>query len=157
MSDPVPVRSISFGEYAFANSKLETLDIPSTITVNNVIHPLHVDMSNNAFNGISTLSSVVLSEAVTQIIASVFSNCENLSQVSVSSQIIIDKDAFDGSYTDIVLTVTPTNDSTEIIANFIRDNLNIGTLVISDGITTIGSYAAYGSNVKRINFSNISG
>ncbi len=73
------------GEYALANSGIESVQIPDTV----------VSIGNNAFNGCTKLTSVCIPDSVTTIGERAFSDCSVLENVTLSQQLTsIDNSAF---------------------------------------------------------------
>ncbi len=93
------------GASAFANTRLETLDMADSI----------VSIGANVFSGCSALTSVTLSEGLTVLPASLFAGCSNLSSVNIPEAVVtIGASAFQGTRiaeAAIPATVTSIGDS----------------------------------------------
>lgn len=120
----------------------------------------------NAFRNCKNLFAICLPNSVTEIGAGAFSGCEALESVELPKSVeTIAEDAFVGCKSLRSFTVESgstafcfdedgalyTKDRTKLVA-FPRDCAD--TFVVPYGVTEIGPYAFYGSNLKSVSFSS---
>jgi len=128
---------------AFANTGLTSLTIPATVTRNGVELELMVVLESGSFDSNASLSTISIAESVGEILGGVFSNCANLSSVTTASTVVYNSDCWPAN-NNITVTIIPAATSTEIVANFMKDNTGVTTVYISYDITVIQSDAFKG-------------
>lgn len=118
----LPSKLLSIGEKAFYGcSKLQNIDIPESVT----------DIGANAFEECSSLTEVYIPKNVSNIKAPLFVSCTNLASVQVSSDNAV-------YYSQDNCIITKAYGVLVCAGN---------TNVVPQGVTAIGDYAFYGSEV----------
>ena len=138
---------------------LTSVIIPTTVTYNSKTYKVTA-IGNNAFNGATNITSLVVSDNVTIIGNAAFNGCIKLASVILGQGIeTIGTAAFTGcsKLTNVTLMCD------KIFKKTYKSDANIGTIfgeqvtdyTIGDGVKTIGSYAFGGcTNIKNITISN---
>ncbi|MDD7416214.1 MAG: leucine-rich repeat protein, partial [Spirochaetales bacterium] len=107
---------------------LASITIPDSVT----------SIGSSAFKGCSRLASVNIPTSVTSIGDKAFSNCTGIKDLTVGCVFNIDR-VFSDSKTSITnLTITKTNEVSEIPSDICKDFTSLKSLTISDGMTSIG-------------------
>ncbi len=124
----IPYGVTTIGRSAFADSKMQNITIPSTVT----------NIGTSAFYSNFNLTSITIPEGVKEISDSAFSFCSNLEEVSFPSTLIkIGESAFKGSpLIDIQIPESVTE-----IGNSAFERTALYRVTIPNGVTTIGDNA----------------
>jgi hypothetical protein len=149
----------SIAAFAFANSSLTSVTIPNSVS----------SIGNNAFESCVALTSVALPNSLTSINLKTFSGCSGLTSVSIPNSVtLIDEKAFQNCSSLSSLTIPSsviTINKSAFLNNTSLDTVyfnayncttmgnstfpvfkgcnNLSTLIISDSINYIPSYAFY--------------
>ena len=115
---PNSVTSIEFGAFLRCSS-LPSVEIPHSVT----------SIGQDAFYGCSSFTSIEISDNVTSIGKEAFLKCDSLTSVIINSNAIVSK-----NYSTI-------NTSDQLLKNVFGNQVT--SLVIGDGISSIGNYAFY--------------
>ena len=138
---------------------LTNVVIPNTVNYSNKTYKVTA-IGNNAFNGATNITSVIIPDNVTIIGDAAFNGCIKLASVILGQGIeTIGTAAFTGcsKLTNVTLMCD------KIVGNTYKGDANIGHIfgeqvtdfVIGDGVKTIGNRAFYGcANMKNITISN---
>ena len=138
---------------------LTSVIIPTTVTYNSKTYKVTA-IGNNAFNGATNITSLVVSDNVTIIGNAAFNGCIKLASVILGQGIeTIGTAAFTGcsKLTNVTLMCD------KIVRKTYKEDANIGHIfgeqvtdyTIGDGVKTIGYYAFDGcANMKNITISN---
>jgi len=114
--------------------------IPSTLCNNTAV----TSISNNAFSGQTSISSVSIPSSITSIGAYAFSNCTNLTSVYMSSANInrIEDHTF---YNCPLTSLSWPNNNIAYIGNYAFFGSNLARIIITNETSYIGAYA-FGDN-----------
>ena len=142
----IPEGVNKLGSYAFYSSGLTSVSLPSTL----------LTISDYSFYNCDGLTSIVIPEGTTTIGYRAFYGSNNLKNISMPGTVTsISDGAFNGV---AVTTVGPVGGGydyefgwTETIpSNAFREMSKLTSVVIPEGITSIGSYAFYSSSLTSI-------
>lgn len=123
-----PVTGIGF--YAFAESDISSVTIPSTVT----------DIGYGSFSGCAKLTGVDIPNTVTTLKSEAFFNCSQLESVTIGSGVTtISQYAF--AYCSKLKEFTIPNTVTTIEHNAFYQCTGLVSVVIGSGVSTIGSSA----------------
>ena len=125
-----PVTGIGF--YAFAESEISSVTIPSTVT----------EIVNGAFQDCANLTRVDIPNSVTSLGSHAFFNCSQLESVTIGSGVTtISQYAF--AYCPKLKEITIPNTVTTIEHDAFFQCTGLASVVIGSGVTTIGTSAFY--------------
>ena len=154
----------SIGDYAFAGTALETIELPASLTA----------LGSYAFADCASLASVVVdsSSHITSMGAGVFSGCGALASIGLSDggseyyneltsgaySMITDKNgnpvlvppAYSVSGDENVITIGTGLQSIGALAYANNASLDGKTLIIAEGVTSIGNYAFADTGITRV-------
>ena len=142
----IPEGVNKLGSYAFYSSGLSSVSLPSTL----------LTISDYSFYDCDGLTSIVIPEGTTTIGYRAFYGSNNLKNISMPGTVTsISDGAFNGV---AVTTVGPVGGGydyefgwTETIpSNAFREMRKLTSVVIPEGITSIGSYAFYSSSLTSV-------
>ena len=149
----LPDTITSIGEFAIANTKLTTLEIPSGLKIINeytfygllYLETLNIpegieELRSDAFGSANRLEYATIPSTITYIDSNAFSNCPNLVNITINS----DKFVYESGM------ILP-KDKSEVIFLSKRYLENTDTLVIPEGITRLALYLDSYDNLKIVN------
>ena len=144
ISVELPEGLTSLGGTAFMNTGLTSVKIPSTIK----------QLPMAVFGGCRDLVSVELPEGLTSIDYQAFMNCENLVSVELPEGLTsIGYNAFMGSgltSVRIPTTITTWGKDKDSVNQAFMNCENLVSVELPEGLTSIGSYAFYGSGLTSV-------
>ena len=118
----IPANVTSIGNYAFSVcSDLTSLTIPANVT----------SIGDYAFSNCSSLTSLTIPDSVTSIGDNIFDRCITLKEITIPF--------ISGKLPESVKKATIIGD--KIVDNAFAGCSNLTTIIISDGVTSIGNYA----------------
>ena len=127
----IPDSVTTIEDFAFDRcSSLKTITIPESVKT----------IGANAFQNCSSLASIIIPESVTTIGRHAFYICRSLKSITIQNSVVIRESAFSECPSLTSLTLTGTGEM-KIKLNEISKKL--ATVIISEGITTIGKTAFY--------------
>ena len=149
ISITLPNSVISIGDDAFYNcSSLSSITIPNSVT----------RIGNYAFYGCSGLTSITIPNSVTSIGGRAFSNCDSLTSVVWNVKNYSDLSFSSASpFDDITYQITSFTfgDDVEYIPAYLCYGMNLSSITIPDGVTSIGNDAfAYCSGLTSVTIGN---
>lgn len=122
----------TIGEYAFSGcSVLKDISIPNTVT----------SLGVEAFSYCTALPGIVIPDSVTSLGASVFRECTSLASVTLGTGLTVLSGGVFTSCSSLRSITIPSN-ITEIGSSFYRCS-KLNTVILPDGLQTIGDYAFY--------------
>ena len=149
----LPDTITNIGEFAIANTKLTTLEIPSGLKIINkytffglrYLEILNIpegieELQSDAFGSANRLEYATIPSTITYIDSNAFSNCPNLVNITINS----DKFVYESGM------VLP-KDKSEVIFLSKKYLENTDTLVIPEGITRLALYLDSYDNLKIVN------
>ena len=149
----LPDTITSIGEFAIANTKLTTLEIPSGLKIINkytffglrYLEILNIpegieELKSDAFGNANRLEYATIPSTITYIDSNAFSDCPNLVNITINS----DKFVYESGM------ILP-KDKSEVIFLSKRYLENTDTLVIPEGITRLALYLDSYDNLKNVN------
>ena len=144
--DACPVTSIAANAntaYWYRNTGLKSIEIPATV----------VNIGENAFDGCSGLTDVIIDKCPTTMGANVFTGCSKLENVTINNG-AVPYSMFSGLSSIKTLTL---GDSVTAIGDFAFQNCSgLTSITIPDSMTDIGKYAFSGcSGLTEIDLSNV--
>ena len=159
----IPNSVTSIGNYAFYNcTGLTSIEIPEAVTViegytfsyctelTSVEIPNSVtSIGSYAFSGCTSLTEVEIPNSVTAIGSSAFYYCTGLKKVTIPGTVSIGYGVFDGVYNveEVILTgegEMVDYSSTYSYTPWYKSHNSIQSIIIGEGITSIGRCAFYG-------------
>lgn len=128
----LPASLTSIGRYAFFGCKaLKSLVLPENV----------VSIGTYAFYQCSALTSVTFGSKIRTVYNGAFNDCTNLKTVQISDL---------AAWCNIEFGMENSNPLTLDGANLYVGNQVITELVIPEGVTSIGNYAFYGTNIRSV-------
>ena len=115
----------------YPNEYSGNIEIPSTVTYNGTNYSV-TKIGDNAFRSCYLLTSITIPNSITNIGEEAFSVCSRLKTVTINSNTILSK------------TYTHYENFNNIFG------YDVDNYIIGDGVTTIGEYAFFGSNLTSV-------
>ena len=145
----------SIGNYAFYNCS--SINQFNSDVVGQLIAPAScLTIGQNAFQNLSSITDIVVSNATTSIRSNAFSGCTSLESIAIPfvGESVSSSSTFSSIFGTVPATlknVTITLDNS-IPNDAFRGLANLESIVIPDSVTFIGQYAFYNcSSLKRLN------